>query len=194
MGRKLHRSVSDKKPFGVCGGLSEYFNIDSNFFRIIFVMLTLYATIGVWIYLALALFMTPDDGYTSPEYHSKEKLVRVVEDKKLFGVCAGYAQYFDIDVISLRIIVALATLIGFGPIFYLVSMAFMPIGEKTVDETGEITFEQSINNNISEKTEEKIDTPTEQSASEENAAQPKKRVCARRVRRRSRRKGAPEKN
>ena len=138
--------------------------------------------------------MTPDDGYTSPEYHSKEKLVRVVEDKKLFGVCAGYAQYFDIDVISLRIIVALATLIGFGPIFYLVSMAFMPIGEKTVDETGEITFEQSINNNISEKTEEKIDTPTEQSASEENAAQPKKRVCARRVRRRSRRKGAPEKN
>lgn len=194
MGRKLHRSVSDKKPFGVCGGLSEYFNIDSNFFRIIFVMLTLYATIGVWIYLALALFMTPDDGYTSPEYHSKEKLVRVVEDKKLFGVCAGYAQYFDIDVISLRIIVALATLIGFGPIFYLVSMAFMPIGEKTVDETGEITFEQSINNNISEKTEEKIDTPTEQGASEENAAQPKKRVCARRVRRRSRRKGAPEKN
>lgn len=39
--KKLYRSQTDKKIAGVCGGLAEYFNIDSTVIRIIFVLLLL---------------------------------------------------------------------------------------------------------------------------------------------------------
>ena len=36
---KLYRSVRDRMIAGVCGGLAEYFNIDSTIVRIIFLLL-----------------------------------------------------------------------------------------------------------------------------------------------------------
>ena len=39
--RKLTRSVVDKKISGVCGGIGEYFNIDSTIVRILWVLATL---------------------------------------------------------------------------------------------------------------------------------------------------------
>lgn len=39
--KKLYRSPSDKKIAGVCGGLAEYFNIDSTIIRVIFIILLL---------------------------------------------------------------------------------------------------------------------------------------------------------
>jgi phage shock protein C len=41
MANQLHRSRTDKKIAGVCGGLGQYFNIDPLIFRIIFVVLLL---------------------------------------------------------------------------------------------------------------------------------------------------------
>lgn len=35
---KLYRSFADKKMFGVCGGLAEYFGIDSTIIRILFIV------------------------------------------------------------------------------------------------------------------------------------------------------------
>ena len=40
-GKRLMRSVMDKKIAGVCGGAAEYFGVDSTLFRIIWVFLTL---------------------------------------------------------------------------------------------------------------------------------------------------------
>lgn len=37
--RKLYRSKKDKIIAGVCGGLAEYFNIDSNLMRVIYILL-----------------------------------------------------------------------------------------------------------------------------------------------------------
>jgi phage shock protein PspC (stress-responsive transcriptional regulator) len=34
----LHRSFTDSKLFGVCGGLGEYFGIDSTIVRILFLV------------------------------------------------------------------------------------------------------------------------------------------------------------
>ena len=39
MAKKLSRSVSDKKLFGVCGGLGEYFDIDPTLVRLLWVIL-----------------------------------------------------------------------------------------------------------------------------------------------------------
>ncbi len=41
MGKKFYRSRRDKKIAGICGGLSEYFDLDSNLIRIIVVFLAL---------------------------------------------------------------------------------------------------------------------------------------------------------
>ncbi len=41
MDKKLHLSRTDKKIAGVCGGLAEYFKVDSTLVRIIWVLLVL---------------------------------------------------------------------------------------------------------------------------------------------------------
>jgi phage shock protein PspC (stress-responsive transcriptional regulator) len=37
--RKLYRSKTNKMIAGVCGGLAEYFNIDANLMRVIYILL-----------------------------------------------------------------------------------------------------------------------------------------------------------
>ena len=55
MNKKLQLSATDKKIAGVCGGLAEYFHIDSLIVRAVFVAVALGGSLGVWIYLLLWL-------------------------------------------------------------------------------------------------------------------------------------------
>ncbi len=59
---KLYRSRTDKIIFGVCGGLAKYFDLDSSLFRVLFVLLTLANGLGIILYLALALLVSPEPG------------------------------------------------------------------------------------------------------------------------------------
>ena len=61
MTRRLYRSRTDAILGGVCGGLAEYFAIDSNLVRIIFVLLAVFTGFGVLAYLALWLLI-PEEG------------------------------------------------------------------------------------------------------------------------------------
>jgi phage shock protein C len=65
--RQLRRSLRDRKIFGVCGGLAEYFSIDPNLTRILYVVLCL-ATggAGVLLYFILAL-LVPDERYVKAQ-------------------------------------------------------------------------------------------------------------------------------
>ncbi|MDO8535765.1 MAG: PspC domain-containing protein [Candidatus Omnitrophota bacterium] len=53
--KKFYLSDADRKIGGVCGGLAEYFNIDSTFVRLLFVLggllggLTVIAYVALWI-------------------------------------------------------------------------------------------------------------------------------------------------
>lgn len=49
----IHRSEDNKILGGVCGGIGEYFNIDPNIIRLIFVLLTVFGGSGIIIYLIL---------------------------------------------------------------------------------------------------------------------------------------------
>lgn len=49
----------DKKLFGVCSGLANYFNLDPTVMRIIFIVAFLFFGTGLLLYLILALVM-PD--------------------------------------------------------------------------------------------------------------------------------------
>ena len=42
MGRKLYKSETDRKILGVCGGIADYFGIDSTIVRLIVVFITLF--------------------------------------------------------------------------------------------------------------------------------------------------------
>ena len=57
MEKKLYRSKTNKKIFGVCGGLAEYFDIDATIIRLVLVLAVLFAGVGVLAYLVAALVM-----------------------------------------------------------------------------------------------------------------------------------------
>lgn len=57
--KRLYKSSTDKKLFGVCGGLAEYFGIDSTLIRLALVVLAICFGTGVLAYLIAALVM-PD--------------------------------------------------------------------------------------------------------------------------------------
>ncbi len=45
--KKLYRSRKDKKLCGVCGGLAQYFEIDSTIVRLALVLLIIFAGAGL---------------------------------------------------------------------------------------------------------------------------------------------------
>jgi phage shock protein PspC (stress-responsive transcriptional regulator) len=68
----------------------------------------------------------------------KKRLYRNPENKLISGVCSGFADYFGINVVLMRIIwVALAFLHGVGIVAYLVAALIIPIKH----ETNEIEIE-----------------------------------------------------
>ncbi|WP_040681832.1 PspC domain-containing protein [Methanobrevibacter boviskoreani] len=59
-GKKLYRSRDDKFLAGVCGGLADYFNIDSNLIRILWIILILFKGAGLFVYL-IAWLIIPEE-------------------------------------------------------------------------------------------------------------------------------------
>ncbi len=54
--KRLYRSYADKKLFGVCGGLGEYFNVDSTIVRLLFVIATVASSgLGLVAYVICAI-------------------------------------------------------------------------------------------------------------------------------------------
>ena len=64
MGKRLARSETDKQIAGVCGGLAEYFGLDSTIIRLAAVVIAIYpgAVIGGVIAYLIAWFIMPDCG------------------------------------------------------------------------------------------------------------------------------------
>ena len=61
-GKKLYKSSTDKKLAGVCGGIAEYFDIDSTLVRLGWVVFCALGGSGVLAYIIAALVM-PDRPY-----------------------------------------------------------------------------------------------------------------------------------
>ncbi len=59
MVKKVYRSKTDKKLAGVCGGIAEYFNIDSTLVRLVFVLLSMVGGMGVLGYL-ICMIVIPE--------------------------------------------------------------------------------------------------------------------------------------
>ena len=61
----------------------------------------------------------------------EKKLYRNPTDKKIAGVCSGFAAYIDIDPTVVRVIWALLALSGTGLVAYLICALIIP--EKPAD-------------------------------------------------------------
>ena len=55
--RRLYKSRADRMLDGVCGGVAEYFSLDSTLVRLAWVLLTLVGGMGVVLYLAAMIVM-----------------------------------------------------------------------------------------------------------------------------------------
>ena len=59
-GKRLTRSMSDRKLCGVCGGIAEYFGMDATIVRVIWALATLFGGGGILAYIICALLI-PDE-------------------------------------------------------------------------------------------------------------------------------------
>ena len=60
MNKRLYKSTTNRKIFGVCGGLAEYFNIDPTIIRLIWALLIFCAGTGFLAYIIAALVLPND--------------------------------------------------------------------------------------------------------------------------------------
>lgn len=90
--KKLYRSRSDRVILGVCGGLGEYFGIDSLIIRLIFVAL-LFSGAGLLIYFIFVLLVPSKD----------EKLGNVVQDSVKTANISDWRFIFGIIVVIIGI-------------------------------------------------------------------------------------------
>ncbi len=133
--KRLHRSTRDKMIFGVCGGFAEYLGIDSSLVRIIWVIVTLFGGSGVIAYIVAAIILPEQDDkkeekiieVESERKREPKKLYRSRDERMIWGVCGGIAEYFNIDVSLVRIgFVLFATSGGFGILLYIIMAIVMP--------------------------------------------------------------------
>ncbi len=54
---KLYRSETDKKIAGVCGGLGQYFGVDSTIVRLLWIVSIFAFGTGLFIYIIAAIIM-----------------------------------------------------------------------------------------------------------------------------------------
>ena len=59
--KKLYRSNNNRVICGVCGGLGEYFGINANILRVIWLLL-IPSSIGIWAYFILAIVLPVNSG------------------------------------------------------------------------------------------------------------------------------------
>lgn len=78
MAKKLYRSRDDRMIAGVCGGLAEYFNVDSSLVRLAVLFIFLFQGVGLIAYIIAWLVMSEEP--VKNEYRMPDDYY--IEDKK----------------------------------------------------------------------------------------------------------------
>jgi len=80
MKEKLYLSKEDKKVMGVCGGLGEYFDIDSSIIRIIFILLLIFVEGPFFITYFIIGAILPNKPYRKSNEESEERKESISEE------------------------------------------------------------------------------------------------------------------
>jgi phage shock protein C len=123
--KKLYRSSNDKIIAGVCGGLGEYFSVDSTLIRILFVALALANGFGVLLYIIMALVVPKDK-----KSGRKENINDLAEGAKNLANRARSSEnarnLLGLIVVGLGLIVLIKNIIPVPPI-WLHTEIFWPV-------------------------------------------------------------------
>ena len=74
--KKLERSYSNRVIAGVCGGLSEYFNIDIALMRVLFVVSAICGSFGFWMYIILWIVL-PEERIIEQSYDGRDETIDI---------------------------------------------------------------------------------------------------------------------
>ena len=74
--KKLERSYSNRVIAGVCGGLSEYFNIDIALMRVLFVVSAICGSFGFWMYIILWIVL-PEERIIEQSYGGRDETIDI---------------------------------------------------------------------------------------------------------------------
>lgn len=86
MEKRLYRSRSDRRLWGVCGGLAKYFDIDPTIVRVIFVLLIFAKGLGILAYIILAIVVPLERSkIATPKETVREKLEEMKETATELG-------------------------------------------------------------------------------------------------------------
>jgi phage shock protein C len=121
----------NRKLLGVCAGLANYLDVEAWIVRLVFLGALIF---GVWFLIPLyfvAWFLLDEssakvrevvDSHMITHFKNvdyKKKLYRNTQDGKVFGVCAGIADYLEVRVFAVRMIfLLLVCFTGFLLLFY----------------------------------------------------------------------------
>ncbi len=82
MSKKLYRSRDDRMIAGVCGGLAEYFGVDSTLIRLAVLFIFLFQGIGLIAYLIAWLVMSEEPHY---KRHEKPDSYYIEDEQKSYS-------------------------------------------------------------------------------------------------------------
>jgi phage shock protein PspC (stress-responsive transcriptional regulator) len=105
--KRLKRSANNQVVAGVAAGLGHYMQIDPSIIRLLFV-LSLFAGFGFLIYIVLWAVLPQEEMADN----APKRLFRDMDEKKLGGVAAGLAAYFNTEVWIPRVIFLLPFILG----------------------------------------------------------------------------------
>ncbi len=74
--KKIYRSKSDRKIGGVCGGLAEYFSVDSTLIRLAAIVLIFASGAGVIAYIAAWAIIPERPDHVDVSYEAKSEPYR----------------------------------------------------------------------------------------------------------------------
>jgi phage shock protein C len=131
MSRRLERIPEQGKLAGVCAGLAAYLDTDVVLVRALWVLLTIVpgALIGGVLAYAAAWLLMPV-GIAAAAPRLSRQVVRPHAGRKIAGVCAGLARYFDLDPTLVRLVWVILSIypgaIVLGVIAYLIAWFIIP--------------------------------------------------------------------
>ena len=130
--KRFYRNQFDKKFLCVLCGIALVFKMDSNFLRLLFVLISATPLFPIMaaIYLVLAVVM-PEGGRIMIE-NPGNRLRRSLSDRKLSGLCGGLGKFFRIDSTLVRLIfIVVAFTTFFLPIIvtYIAGAILVPEGD-----------------------------------------------------------------
>jgi phage shock protein C len=111
--KRLFRRSSAGRVAGVCAGIAEYLDTDVTLIRLLWIVLSIVpgSIVGGLIAYAAAWIIMPDrEGLPAPA--SGRRLMRSERNRKLAGVCGGFAEYLDVDPTIVRVLGVIAYLVA----------------------------------------------------------------------------------